>query len=787
VRPRHIAPVALTIGLAVAGFFGARLLGERDARLDSERRAEVAAAQIRGRVEQAASLAESLRRAMAGSDGRAVTTPDFERTVSRYLSPAGFPAAAWAERVPASQRATYERRTGHPVVTRDRRGRLAPAGSRSSYLPATLVSGTPPISVPGTDLGGEPGVAAALSRASTLYDAAATPLATLRDGTMGLFLIRLGPRFTPGGIDPGFVVVFASEQSLRAAATDTDGLELTAGGRSTADGADTATVRRSFMGAGQRFDVVVPQESVHGAGAVLPWIILGAGLVLAALAGALGVNAARRAKAQADLDRTYRLSPDLIAVADFEGHFTRVNPAVEQILGYTPEEFLAQPYLELVHPEDREKTVAEASAIEQGKTTLSFENRYVHKDGSHRMLQWTSTPVVEDRLMYGVARDVTERRQAEAEVERLAGEQAALRRVATLVAEEAPTAELFAKVAEEAATALGDADCALLRDEGDGTGTVVGLWGRRAGEFRGTRLSIEGDSATMVAIREARPGRVDDYSAITDDLALRAAELGMRSAVACPIVVRGRVWGAIGVVRYEDAEPFAADAEERLAQFADLVATAIANADTRDQLTASRARLVTAGDEARRRVVRDLHDGAQQWLVHNIITLKLARRALRENGEQAESLVAEALGQAERANAELRELAHGLLPATLTRGGLRAGVDSVVERLDLPVETDVPAERLPAEIEASAYFIVAEALTNVVKHAQATRAEVKASVEDGMLRVEVHDDGLGGANPDGHGLLGLHDRATALGGRLEIESPDRGGTMVTATLPLRSG
>jgi signal transduction histidine kinase len=387
----------------------------------------------------------------------------------------------------------------------------------------------------------------------------------------------------------------------------------------------------------------------------------------------------------------------------------------------------------------------------------------------------------------GVARDVTERRQAEAEVERLAGEQAALRRVATLVAEEAPRAELFAKVAKKAATVLGDADCALLRDEGDGTGTVVGLWGRRASEFRGTRLPIEGDSATMVAIREARPERVDDYSAITDDLALRAAELGMRSAVACPIVVRGRVWGAIGVVCYDDAEPFAADTEERLAQFADLVATAIANADTRDQLTASRARLVTEGDEARRRVVRDLHDGAQQWLVHNTITLKLARRALRENGDQAESLVAEALGQAERANTELRQLAHGLLPSTLTRGGLRAGIDAVVERLDVPVETDVPAERLPAEIEASAYFIVAEALTNVVKHAHATRAEVKASVEDGMLRVEVHDDGLGGADPAGRGLLGLHDRATALGGRLEVESRDGGGTMVTATLPLRSG
>jgi signal transduction histidine kinase len=172
--------------------------------------------------------------------------------------------------------------------------------------------------------------------------------------------------------------------------------------------------------------------------------------------------------------------------------------------------------------------------------------------------------------------------------------------------------------------------------------------------------------------------------------------------------------------------------------------------------------------------------------VQSIVTLKMAQRALEQDDEELKSLVAEALEQAERGNAELRELAHGILPSVLTRGGIRAGVDLVLARLDLPVQVDVPADRFAAEIEASAYFIVAEALTNVVKHSQATRAEVRASVEDRILHIEVRDDGIGGADPEGHGLLGLGDRAAALGGRLKVESPAGGGTLVTATLPVEA-
>jgi signal transduction histidine kinase len=223
-----------------------------------------------------------------------------------------------------------------------------------------------------------------------------------------------------------------------------------------------------------------------------------------------------------------------------------------------------------------------------------------------------------------------------------------------------------------------------------------------------------------------------------------------------------------------------------MARFAALLDTAIANAHSREQLIASRARLLAAGDEARHRVVRDLHDGAQQRLVQAILTLKLAQRAAQGDGGQAGALVAEALEAVERGNEELRELAHGILPTVLTSRGLKAAVDAMAKRVGVPAGVDIPGERLPAEIEASAYFIVAEALTNVVKHADATRAEVRASVRDGMLRVEVRDDGIGGADPHSHGLMGMSDRAAALGGRLEIESPPGAGTTVVATLPVGS-
>jgi signal transduction histidine kinase len=362
-------------------------------------------------------------------------------------------------------------------------------------------------------------------------------------------------------------------------------------------------------------------------------------------------------------------------------------------------------------------------------------------------------------------------------------QQAALRRVATLVARGAAPAEVFAATATEVRRLLGTNATALARYEPDATANVLALeTDVDLGVRVGARITLEGENAMGAVFRTGQAARQEGFDRTTGTLADIARKGRMGTSVGAPIVVEGRRWGVVVVSSRGHALP--ADTEQRLGDFTELVAAAIANADGRAQLIASRARLLTAGDDARRRVVRDLHDGAQQRLVHTIITLKLARRAAQNGEESAQTLLAEALGQAEQANAELRELAHGILPAVLAGGGLRAGVDALVSRVRVPVDVVVPGERLPREIEASAYFVVAEALTNVVKHSHARSAEVRAWVEDSVLHLDVRDDGVGGARPDGTGLLGLNDRLAAVGGRLRVESPPGGGTRIAATLPL---
>ena len=389
---------------------------------------------------------------------------------------------------------------------------------------------------------------------------------------------------------------------------------------------------------------------------------------------------------------------------------------------------------------------------------------------------------LEDRLLEFTELVATAIANAEsrARLARLAQEQAALRRVATLVAEGASPAAVFDKAATEMKGLL-DADLvALCRYERDEAVIVVAQDPPRLP----TRVSHEGRNIVATVRRTGRPARSGQLGEPHGTIAELARAGRVRVSVGAPIVVDGRIWGVI-IASWMGDEPPPSNTEARMAQFAQLLDTAIANADSRDQLTASRARLLSAGDEARRRVVRDLHDGAQQRLVQTVMMLRLAQQALRDQDGDAESQVGEALELAEQANAELRELARGILPSALTHGGLRAGVETVVARLDLPVDVEVPAARFPPEIEATAYFIVVEALTNVVKHAHASQAAVSARVDDGTLRIQVDDDGDGGARPDGSGLLGLADRLAVLDGQLRIESPPGGGTLVAADIPLR--
>jgi signal transduction histidine kinase len=378
-----------------------------------------------------------------------------------------------------------------------------------------------------------------------------------------------------------------------------------------------------------------------------------------------------------------------------------------------------------------------------------------------------------------------EAEEAQAALGMLADEQAALRRLATLVAAGRPITEIFEAVTREVGR-LCDADLARIeRFEPDGTVTAIAAWARdeRAQLATGTRFPLEGASIAVQVRETGRPARVDSFAGPTGPIAREARALGIRASVGCPIKGDGRLWGVIAASTTRD-QPFPADTESRIADFTDLVATAISNAEARADLVASRQRLLTAGDEARRRVVRDLHDGAQQRLVHTILTLELAVGEFAADVESAQALVAEALEHAKEANGELRELAQGLLPVALTSGGLAKGVGSIVQRLRVPVDVSMPDERFPAAVEATAYFVIAEALTNVAKHSGAQHANVVARVVDGGLRIDVSDDGRGGARPDGSGLLGLRDRVATLGGDLEVDSPPRGGTHIAATLPL---
>jgi signal transduction histidine kinase len=337
---------------------------------------------------------------------------------------------------------------------------------------------------------------------------------------------------------------------------------------------------------------------------------------------------------------------------------------------------------------------------------------------------------------------------------------------------------VFAAVTREASGLLGGQAMSLTRFDGDHALLVVAT--HRGPAPVGTTIVFEAETLPAWIRRDGRVVRVDDYSRERD--AELASRFGLAAAVAAPIAVDGAVWGMLTAT--SDAQPLPAGTESRLQEFADLAGAAIANAENKAKLTASRSRVVATADETRRRLQRDVHDAAQQRLVHTIITLKLARDAIAA-GSDATELVAEALTIAERADRDLRDVVRGILPASLTRGGLRNGLESLVVDLPIPVDLRVTAPRLPAQIETTAYFVVAEALTNVVKHANASRAAVTVAVQRDSLSIDVHDDGAGGADPEhGTGLTGLLDRIEAGEGALSITSPVGGGTTLSATLPL---
>ncbi len=384
--------------------------------------------------------------------------------------------------------------------------------------------------------------------------------------------------------------------------------------------------------------------------------------------------------------------------------------------------------------------------------------------------------------------NVTDRTAADAHLAEVEAEQAALRRIATLLATSVPPNEVFDAVVGEVRLLMRVDGAVLGRFEADKTVTVLALSagaGAQVAQPVDMKLSTEGHNVGGLVLRTGRPARMDDYSKATGgDQVGRFREAGVRAAVGAPIELRDRVWGLLSV--YSMQARLAPDTEARLADFAALVGSAIANVQAWSELEASRVRIITAADEGRRRVERDLHDGAQQ----RIVTLALKARMLAESqsaqtaGLDAElrSFVVDLTGVLE----ELRTLASGLHPAAVSEGGLAPALRTLARRSPVPVVLDVRLpERVAESVEVAAYYFVAETLTNTTKHAEASRIDVTVELRDGSLWVSVRDDGVGGADPArGSGLVGLTDRIEVFGGTMKLDSPTGGGTTLVAQLPL---
>ena len=369
----------------------------------------------------------------------------------------------------------------------------------------------------------------------------------------------------------------------------------------------------------------------------------------------------------------------------------------------------------------------------------------------------------------------------------LAEEQAALRRVAMLVASGAQPEEVFAAVLEEGGRLLPVDMASLCRYESDGTLTWVANWGRAREHFPvGSRRMLGGKNLGTIVFETGRSARLDNYADISSGpVGLAARETGLNSSLATPIVVEGRIWGVIAAGSTRK-QPVPADTEARLASFTDLVATAIANAESRAALAASRARIVAAADEARRRIERDLHDGTQQQLISVMLELRLAESSVPAELVEARRRIGRAASALNRVIAELREISCGIHPAILSEAGLGPALRALARRSAIPVElSGVPAHRLPEPIEVAAYYVVSESLTNAAKHADASQVDIEASARDSSLRLSIRDDGVGGAEPArGSGLVGLRDRVEALGGLIEITSPAGHGTHIVVQFPL---
>jgi signal transduction histidine kinase len=365
-----------------------------------------------------------------------------------------------------------------------------------------------------------------------------------------------------------------------------------------------------------------------------------------------------------------------------------------------------------------------------------------------------------------------------AEVSRLNDEQSALRRIATLIAHGPPPDEVFTAVSTEVGVLLDAEISRLVRFEADGSGTVAATWARSGDRPPvGSRIPIDGIVAAPVR-ESGKPARLLELSP-------RELPAGRYSAVGAPIVVGGVLWGAVTALSPED-RPLPEGSEARMAQFTDLVGTAIANAQDRADLVASRIRIVTAADEARRRLERDLHDGSQQRLVSLSLQARMAQESVPVELENLKSDLKQLVSGLNGVSSELREISRGV-PRILSEGGLAPALKTLARRCPFTVDVSVAIEQqLPQPVAVTTYYVAAEALTNSAKHAHASEATLCAETKDGVLYLSIDDNGIGGANlSKGSGLVGLNDRVEAFGGCMVVNSPPGAGTSISVSIPFQ--
>jgi PAS domain S-box-containing protein len=768
----RLAVPVLVVLLSVAGFVVTMQAVSDERGNAAHRSAEVQALDVQGQLERARAFAVGLGNALEGE-----LVPNGERFAAlagSATTTVGLTAAMWVERVSDRARRDYERRIRAPITQPP--GRQV-AGPAPMYLPATLVTG---VAVrPGADMARVPVLAATLRDPTSVFAGTATPVASLA-GQRGFFVVQ-GAQFGQGPGSQGFLVVFVPADWLSVSLNlDPHRTAISLDGRPL-NGvlAKAPAASQSFGALTRRWRVDVAPEPRTALQATLPWLAVAWPPATALLVYLLGRGMLRRRRAEREVDDIFDLSLDLLCIAGLDGYFKRVNPAFERTLGYKAAELLSRPFLEFVHPDDRERTARSIEAMREGRHVSDIENRYVRADGTFRWLQWNTRTMPETGLMYAAARDVTENRT-------LSHEQAALRRVATLVAEGPDAGELFDAVAIEVGQLLSADATRLLRYQQDGTASVVGSYGASDAELGvGSRLGLDRGQLWGRVAQSRSPQRTDRLREGSDPLATSLLAVGIAAAVAAPIVVSGRPWGAI-VAAWERSDRAGRDTEIRMAQFTELVATAVANAESGAELAASRRRIVATADEVRRRIERDLHDGAQQRLVSTVLMLRQVRAELGDADGPVADLVAEALANAQCGFDEVRELARGIHPRILSSGGLGPALATLARRCSIPVTVDMQTDARWAEnVEVTAYYVASEALANAAKHAHASNVGVTVSADDRWIVLTIRDDGVGGADPSGgSGLIGLLDRVTALGGALTVHSDAGAGTVLTARIPV---